>query len=566
MTSKNTRNCNIFYLKISLVIIFVSILVIPILFSGTHLIPNSEISTLTPRVSDFSKDDYTPILTQKKYSLGNISVNDIYLNDLEMGFYVYDIDYPLVGADNDSGALKILPLDFKFIETTKPAIQDNLDTTISDNDVITVKLNESLEVQYDNPQAGYLIYHSRLNPCRLIKFYIKNGSNIIELNNETDYSIDNKQFIIFNYEEFFPSLTIHNFTMYLIWKYELVLTSWNLLQTQPLEDLIMNEKEQNFTVRFNYNFIIAGKKFGVDISQGNYFADEIDLALQVNPPDRKSLNGHYLELNNVTVNINTHLTGNKSIIVLLSDGFSADLSLFSLNFTSVFEFKFISPVGKTWAIDRLVAMTNIRQRIFILSLVNGPKHIYIEGLSFYEPTIFLLPKKEVISSTSLFNRRVDSIYLNISITGREGIQIVAPYLITGETCPIIIKYYSAQTLHVVVTDTIRMPLVGASAELLYYDKLYGTYISIDKVQPISVGSTNENGVIMLKQIPHGNYTMRIYMNGILIKESPVSPDTNINYINTDYPHFPFWIIIFATINIIILFVGIVFYLKNKRKR
>ncbi|MFW9882069.1 MAG: hypothetical protein ACFFG0_54085, partial [Candidatus Thorarchaeota archaeon] len=340
---------------------------------------------------------------------------------------------------------------------------------------------------------------------------------------------------------------------------------WELFQ-DPAANLIMTETKHNFTVRFNYNFIITGRRFGENINQGNYYAGEMDLALLVNLPDRKSLSNHYLELNNVTVNINTHLTGNKSILVLLSDGLSANQSLFSLNFTSIFSLEFISPVAKTWAIDRLLAKINIRERIFILSLVSGPKHIYLEDLSFYEPTIFLLPTQEVISSTSLFLRRVISVYMNVTITGREGIKIIAPYLIVGETCPIIIKYYATQTLHVVVTDNIRMPLVGASVELLYNDKLYGTYISSEKVQPISAGSTDENGVIMLYNIPHGNYTIRIYMNGIFLKESKISPETNINYVSTNYPHFPFWIITFAIITGIILMIGVIFYLINKKMR
>ncbi|UCC20905.1 MAG: hypothetical protein JSV62_06395 [Promethearchaeota archaeon] len=566
MISNKIRNCNALYIKISLVIIFTCILVIPIVVGGTHLIPNSEISIVPPEVSNFSKDDYSPILSERKYSLGNISVNDIYLNDLEKGFDVYDTDYPLVGNDVSSGALNITLVDFKFIETIKPAIQDNLDSTISDNNIIKVKLNESLEVQYDNPQAGYLIYHSRLNPCRLLEFYIKNGSNFFELDNETDYNIDDKKFIIFDYEDFFPSLSANNFIIYFIWEYKIALDTWDLFQTQPVDHLIMTATEEIFTVRFNYNFIIEGRKFGEDITQGNYFADEIDLALLVNLPDRNSLNEHYLELNNVSVNINTHLNVNKSIEVLLSDGFSADQSLFNLNFTSDFTLKFIDPIVKTWTIDRLLANINIRERIYLLSIIDGPKHIYLEDLSFYEPTIFLLPNNELISSTSLFDRRVNVIYMNFTLTGREGIRIIAPYLIANETCPIIIKYYSTQTLHVVVTDNIRMPLVGATAELFYYSELYGTYISIDKVQPIPIGSTNENGVILLKNVPHGNYTMRIYMNGIFLKESLVSPDTNINYIYTDYPHFPFWIIIFAIINGIILIIGLGFYLKYKKMR
>ena len=543
---------------------FISILVIPIVIGRIHLNPNSEISYLPPIISDFSKDDYTPILSEEKYSLGNISINDIDLSALEEGFKSYNDTYPLIGEDIYSGALNVSQVDNKFVETIEPAIKENLKIGITDRDIITVKINESLYVEYDNPQAGYFIYHARLNPSRLKEIYVNNGSDIIELTNETDYIIDDNDFIVFNFDEYFPGVSTNNFTMDLIWEYDIILQLWELFQ-DPVQnpDLIMTEAEQNFTVRFTYNFILAGRKFGGDINQVNVYADNIDIALIVNLPDRNLLNDHILELNNVTVNINTHLNENKSIEIFLSDAFSADQSLFSLNFTSVFTLKFISPVGKTWAIDRLVALRDIRERIYLLSLINGPKHIYLKDLSFYEPTIFI---EQILSSSSLFERHVGYIYMNTSITGREGIKVLAPYLIAGETCPLIIKYISTQTLIVVITDNIKMPLVGASVEVFYCNKSYGTYISNDKVQPISPGTTNEFGEIILNDVPHGNYTVRIYMNGIIIKESIVNPENNINYIYTNYPHFPLWIIIFAIINGIILIVGVVFYLKIKKMR
>ena len=87
-----------------------------------------------------------------------------------MGFFNHNVIYPLVGEDINSGAYIISRTDFNFVETIDPAIQDNLDDNIIDSNIITVKLNETLEVEYNNPQAGYLIYLSRLRLSNYIVY------------------------------------------------------------------------------------------------------------------------------------------------------------------------------------------------------------------------------------------------------------------------------------------------------------------------------------------------------------------------------------------------------------
>lgn len=567
MTNKK-RNYTIKFLLVLVTIFFI---LIPLVLSDLKFDSNTVLNDPNPEISDFSKEDFNAILTEEKHGLGNISINDIDFSDLVMddvmGFITYNETYPLIWEDvYISEDLNITQLNMQFVGTTDPAIVDNLNENITDSNSITVKLNESLFVEYNDLTEGYLIYLPFLVPCNLLQFFVNNGTNIFELINETDYTVDKDNFIVFSYESYFNISVTTNFTMYLIWDYTLELTDWSLSQIEPQpDDLIIEFEEEDFTPDFNYFFILTGKKYNesILIPGTPIFADNIYIALTVNHPDKDLFTDHNLELNKEPVDIAGHLNPDDTIDVYLADHFSGDLSEFSLNFTIQFTFKFIEPVGETWAIDRLVELNNIRQRIYFASIKNGPQHIFFKYLSFYEPTIYA---DQILSNTSLFERDFEYFFLNTTLTGRYGIKVNVPYLIVGETCPFIIKYKPTQTLRVVVLDNIKMPLVGADVKVYYFDQEYGTYVSKDKVQPISPGKTNENGEIVLLHVPAGDYTIRVYYNGLFLKESTCSTYNYRNYIKTNYPHFPLWIIIFGVINGIILIFGLIFYSKYKKIR
>ncbi|MFX1504047.1 MAG: carboxypeptidase-like regulatory domain-containing protein [Promethearchaeota archaeon] len=540
-------------------------MIIPLILGVSSSYSSATIHDPNLKISDFSKDDYTPILSEEKYGLGNITVNDIDFSGLEMGFKNYTKTYPKIDEDFASGNLNMTQINMQFVETTEIAIVDNLDEKLEDKRYIKVKINESLFVEYNNLTVGYLIYHSRLHPAKLLQIFVKNDTEIRELVVEIDYYIDNDDFAVFNYENYFQQSTSSNFTIYFFWEYTILLRNWQIAQIYD-DNLIIKDQIQNLTAEFNYFFRVTGRKFDQDISADMINVDNIYIALTVNLPDKGLLNDHILELNGEIVNINDHLDLDKSVITLLADNFNANDSIFSLNFTSSFTLKFVDSVGETWAIDRLVAKTNIRERIYFPNLINGPKHIYLKFASFYEPTIEYNQDPKKLSSSSLFKRKVEFFEGNISLTGKVGTKVEIPYLILGETCPVILKYETNQNLRIVITDNIKMPLVGASVEIFYYGQKFGTYISNDRVQPIPTGTTNEQGEIVLRNVPIGNFTVRVYYNGIFIKESTVSTYNKINYIYTSYPHFPLWILVFGSISGIFLIIGIIFYLKYKKKR
>ncbi|MFX1477998.1 MAG: hypothetical protein ACFFCI_07685 [Promethearchaeota archaeon] len=518
--------------------------------------------------NEYSKENYSEILTSERYGYGNISLDNLRIRRYQIGFAHNNNTYPLLEEDywyDPQPNLNISKKSLTFKEVKNVAIKDNLDNTIKTANKFRVILNESLKVWFNNSIHGYLIYHSRYTPTILKEFWIDNGTTITKLKENRDYEIDHDDFLVFNYHEYFPKKVyksgFYNFTMYLLWQYNLTLEDWKINQYRN-EPLIMMESQENFSANFYYQFKIVGLRYGL-FTEILVDVDYMDVALTINLPDKESLNNLELELNNKTVNVNNHLNPDNSINIRFSDKFITNSSEFFLNFTCSYDLKFKEAVGKSWAVDRLRAKSYIRESIYFPSLVSGPQHIYLKGVKFYEPAANF---DQVLSNKSLFKRQVIYIDANETVTGKKGIYIIIPYLIVGETCPFSIIYKAKQLLKLAITDNIKMPLVGARIEIYYYGLMYGTYVSNKQIYPISPGNTNENGNLIIKNVPRGNYSVQIYYNGNFIQETVVSTDNDMNYIYTTVPHFPLWILIFGIITGIITVIGALFYIKNKKIR
>ncbi len=553
-----TRDYSIFSTKTVLIAFLVVLIIIPALLGNFKT--NSTI-TYDPyenglSTNEFTKDNYSAILTNEEYGLGSVSIDDMHFNTYFPGVANNSEVYPLLDEDLLSLALQFSNPSIEFIETISPAIKDNLNGT--NKITIAVKLNETFQVNYTNPKEGYLIYFSHFAQAKLLEFYVDNGSSIIKLTEDDDFIIDDIGFLVFYYEDYFQKGPIFEFKMYLIWDYDVALGDWTLDQREETP-LIMRESEQEFTSRFTYQFFLIG--WGVLPDFSTTPITYIDVALTINPPDKELLSYQELIINVVDKNVNDYLNPDKSLTIEITDQFSLNRSFISLNFTCSFGLKFEEPVGNSWAIDRLVAERNIRERVYFISMVTGPPHIYLKDVAFYDTGIFI---DEVIKTYSLFNREVQFFDANSSIPRQLGLKVNIPFLIVGETNPLSIKYLATQTLKIVVTDTIKMPLVGANVEILHYGAIYGTYISNKSAQPINPGTTDGNGQVVLYDVPRGNYTVRVLWQGKLVMEATVTTDKEINYVFTSVPHFPLWILIFGMVSGIILVIGAVFYLKYKK--
>lgn len=551
-------------IKIKNLIFFILVLLIfstlvpffSIIFTNSNIYDNQD----NLKINDFSKEDYSPIIEERKYGLGNITIYNMTFSGLEIGHYIYNASYPLLWYDYDSGALSITSKEIKFIETNESARIDNLNSDLIDRNEIRVELNETLKVWYDNPNEGYLIYRPRLYPSYLTNFYVFDGIDILELTGDIDYYIDDRDFLVFDYNDYFQKGATFNFTMYLIWEYDLTVDPWKL--NQYTDKLNMIKAEQNFTAKFNYEFTLTGQMWHADTNQKRT-TENVGVALNVFLPDSDLLDNHSLLLNNQSVAIDDHLNFDKSINITLSDFFFANESWFFLNFTANYMVRFIEPVSKTWAIDRLVALRNIRERIYFPSLISGPRHIYLSFLSIYEPAIL---SEDILSTDSLFEREVLYFDENITDNGGVRLKVELPYMLVGETCPFSVNYVAVDKLRIIVTDSIKMPIMDLKLRIYYYDLNYGTYISNNRTQPIAPLKTNENGEVSLNSVPKGNYTVEVYQYGNLIVRTNVSTYNEINYIYTNIMHIPIWILIFGSINGSFLIIGIIVYLKNKKSR
>jgi hypothetical protein len=522
--------------------------------------------------SSFSADDYTPILDEPVQGLGNITVTKLFYH--EIGLYNHSEAYPNLVDDLSSGALNITYLNTVYIETVKVAQFNNLDDSIPSSDTITVLLNESISVQYntsiDNSE-GFMIYTPRLFPKNLVHVFIQNQSDpdIVELT-DNDYVLDSNEFIKFNYYNYFKT-NFNNFSIYFIFEYDLEPQAWMLYQDLN-EPLKITQQEQNFTPSFHYNFTFIGTKLTGNFSGSQItLADNLIVDLLIEPLDKDLLFDHALTIQDQEILDFLELDNTINVTM------SGDAKKFSLSFKANFTLRFENPVDYSWAIDRLYEGRDIRQRIYLPSLIAGPEHIFLRDVTLLENTIIA---DQVVKNYSIFERHVDyfdivefitqetienSLIFTENAVKRKGLELVIPYLIVGETNPCFINYQANNDLRIIITDNIRMPLAGYRVELFYFGKKYGTYISNDLIQPMAQTYSDENGAVLIENVPNGNYTVRIYQGNILISESLINTFREINYFQTDVIHFPFWILIFGGTTAVLFLIGLVSYFNNKKR-
>ncbi|MFX1455090.1 MAG: hypothetical protein ACFFDB_06910 [Promethearchaeota archaeon] len=556
---KKIRKGSNFFSKTILVIFLVGLVLIPVFFNISKIHSLKKIDGEELSISDYRREDYKPILSTDIYGLGSVTINNMHFNYYVIGNINHSTNHPLIDEDITSNALKIGIEKIDYLGTTQSAISDNLNHTKQVQ--IYVKLNETLKVEYNNTMAGYLIYLSRFSLAKLLDFYVEYDSMIVRLTEGIDYTIDEIGYVIFNYETYFQKGPIFSFKIHFIYEFGFAIGDWTLDQREETP-LVMSEKEQDFSSRFTYQFYLIGWAVTFDLS-GTVPIDYIDLALTITPPDKDQLSYQELIVNTLFKNVNDYVNPNKTLSIEISDLFKPNRSFISLNFTCDFGLKFEEPVGNSWAIDRLVNGRNIRERTYIISMVTGPPHIFLKNISLYETNINI---EQVTKASSLFNREVEYFDANQSFPRQLGLMMKIPYLIVGETCPFSIQYIVSETLNIIVTDSIKMPLVGVNIEILFWGAKFGTYISNISTQPISPGLTNGNGQVILYDVPRGNYTARVIWQGAVVKESTITTDKEVNYIFTNVPHFPLWIMIFGMISGIILVFGALFYIKYKKVR
>lgn len=564
------------YRKFLIVLFVVLSSIIPLIFMDDLFNYNSldreDINiNIDPKIQFFSKDDYSPILDVPEQGLGNITISKLTFN--EEGIFNRSERYPNLVDDLSSGALNITYLGTKYMQTNEIAQFNNLDKSLPESDEITVLINESISVQYNSSiggSEGYLIYSPRLLPRVLKQVLVQNeSSSIIEELGEDDYSLDVDDYLIFDYQNYFQD-NFHNFSIYLIFEYKLTAYGWELAQyTKNI--LTLTQQEQTFSPSFYYNFTLTGLKDPDNLTVSFVPAENLVVELIVNPLDKNLFYDQQLKINDQVENDFLEQDN------LIKVNISADAKLFSLTFKTNFTLKFENPVDYSWGIDRLIEGRNVRERIYFPSLISGPKHIYLKNVSLIENTITI---NQIISNSSLFDRPINYFDVIVSITQssidysliftenavkRKGLRLTIPYLILGETSPFLLKYDATNDLKIIITDNIRMPLIGYRIKLLYFGKVFGTYISNDLTQPMAPAYSNENGEILIENVPNGNYTVKIYQDNVIIMDAIINTFSEVNYINTKVLYFPLWILVFGGINGALILIGLIIYFNHKRR-
>ncbi len=550
----NLKQCSLSLIFLSL-ILFQSVLIISAQTSNTMQLNNT--SNYTLKAQNFEKDDYSSILRKVKSGLGSVSVLNFSFH--EKGFVNYSSQFPDLEDDISQEGLNVSYLGTIFNKTISNASRNYLNDEYIDQNTLSIMIKESIEVAFDNNSdsnglSGYILYLPRLYPIEIEKIYVNNS-----LLDESEYSIemvDNSyQFIKFNYYDKFGEMINGHFSLDFLFSYILTLESWEITQLNS-KDLLVQNETQNVRADYKYSFEINGKKYtGNRPSISTNEASNLTLSLQVSPFDMAQLINLSLSLNGDLVSDISNYLFNDNINISLGDSFTANGSTFILNFSSDFEIKFLEAVGNFWAIDRLARDADIRQRIYFPSVVDGPKHLLIK-FTIDEPSIGGLQYR---NHQSQFDRS-----FGVFRSPQGIINITTPALIRGElACPFIIKYQVEKSLKLVVTDNLNMPLIGVDVIVLYYDRPFGTYISKSSTQPIAPLSTDQNGEIILKNLPNGNYTIQIYRNGNLRAIQIVSTNTEEHYIKTNILHIPVVIMVFGGISTITLVIGIILYLRNK---
>ena len=579
-------NKKIVFKTITVLFIFIS-LILPFLFvnftankgdSYTNSTNYSDLRYENEPKTQFSKDDYSPILEIEQSALGQINITNLYFN--ETGFTIWTLKYPNLDDDLNSGALKMIYKQTKFIRHVAPVEFTDYNEEKIQGIYTKIRVNESISVQYNKSKPGlegYLFYLPRLNRVELLELWVENGtpSKLTKLNSG-NYTIETisetQQNLLFYYDRFFKS-NVYNFTFHLIYDFEVVIDSWDL-QQETNQELVISEDKKSISPKYHYEFFLYGYKTPSDIIDHEIFADSLLLNLTISPMNKDLLFGHQFWINDQIVTT-SFLHPDKSIY---TNWQVSNRTHYYLEFFVTFTMDFVDPVDFSWGIDRLVADDDIRERIYFPRIISGPSRIYLKNVKILEETIAF---DQIISASSIFERPVLFTEINVSqteeetgqslifneiTTKRRGIKITMPYMILGEVCPFIIKYETGSNLKIVVTDNIGMPVSNLEVIIYYFGEEYGTYISSEKTQPLGPQITDENGEILLEKVPDGNYTVKVYYFNNVVKESEVSTFLEINYVPTTIIHIPIVVLIFGSIFGFVLIIGLFYRLRQEKSR
>ena len=508
--------------------------------------------------SNTVETEYSEINEDGAQPVGNMTIETV--NDLGQGL----METTQVGVDPQN-------ITFTYIEYDWLGVQQIAYAETHGNDWwtgnIELRINETVEYNYyANDTATLLSYRPILSDPEIIEMNI-NSTPIDDIETVEKSPLNG---FLFNYSDYHESDPVGTLIVDYVYDSNVTISQWVLRQKQdpysPVESPFIDVYEKsNIASYYNYSF-----------QMGDYNLD-IDVDLLINLPDIDFINDDLLWQKRY----NTSSTLEYEDVTRLSNdtfrlpNLDIDSKTFILDFTVNHTIELVNKFSEYWTKDYLADDTSIRIREFDISVVDGPPTIAVSNFRLNLSEFFY---EEFIEVTSAFGRPIETYNMrNVGhrtlngtridfLGGYEGL-FAEYYLVKGEVDSISLKYRTPTDLNIKIVDKINNPLRNAEVKLKLGNSTnatYGTYISEELSVPYAFKMTDSLGFVHYPDTPRGNYTVDVYYQNRLVAEgASIDSNLEVNVVFTSVPHFPVWIIIFASTSAVL---GAVGFLIMKRAK
>ncbi|MHA1821817.1 MAG: hypothetical protein ACTSU2_06070 [Promethearchaeota archaeon] len=562
-----------------ILIIIVSLFIISPIILQSLIVLNSNSNLLGPKTgptyqqysdsSGFGMPEmaYIPKAREFIQPISNITI--ISIDSMGPGNTSYE--YP-----NEIYNISFHYLGYKLLNVTKAA--DSSDWDIDHrNSNITFIVNETARFDYwYNDSVTMLRFRSTLYKGTLKAMYI--NQTLIDPENIT---IKEDGGIYYNFSEYYKQNNNGSLIVDYITEYNLTIADYYLYQFKPENYPYLTNNSNTIVGHYNLTFSFGDQNLNLTPT------------FLINIPDSDYVDNIFMsQFTGGTPGANTYgfpfhnftLLSNKTVQTSLL----INSTKYSVNFDANFTLAFIHRAGSGWwSRDALYSGRSIRERQYELSVIDGPPHILI---SYFQVNLSSIPYPDFVNVISSFGRYVTATDMNKTIGEREEVidnitqhikiysQMVGTalnftkrknsddtyYLMRGEIDVIKIRYQAERILNIMIVDKENFPLKGVEVKIYYMNVSYGTVMSYKGNEVIPPLITDNYGQVIVPDVPYGNYYIEVIKNGHTLVNSTVTTEYTLNIVSTTIPHFPLWILIYASASTVIMITGWILYRKNKR--
>jgi hypothetical protein len=528
----------------------------------------------TPQSAVTTVDEpITKLKTDQNNSLGEIAIHNIYNMSAPFFFNAFPENTPSANITYIYSMSSNLPV-ITIIPASFTHATGELNSRTSN---ITVRMNQTVYFKYNYSTTVFEVgIQSKIQPAVLYKIYYSTNNIQFVPANQSDYYTSSTNVFVYNFTHLYQQQ--NNGSFYLRFEYDVPIpvSQWSVTALSPTENdgyNYLNARTTNIIQKYNLN-----------VSLGIGDGPVLDANFSVTLPGKNNVfNSSFNMYNNNAPNGTFHQTLFRDNVYYFRAQFMDTSNsyvkvgfIFYTNFTV--EFKGTVLYEKFWAEDRLVSGFKTRERDYKISIIAGPEDLGLPFLRFNDTSIYFsdTTRRTFISE---LGRSVTIEDMNksapiqtdpdqpASLVGyrAEGISVLGfqYFLYKGEVDVVTVNYNAVRHLQLVVTDNIKIPLVGYKVNLYLGNHAYGTFINQEKIVPYPTKTTDIEGRVSVRNVPRGNYTIEVLdPNGKFVQNLTANSEELTNYIITDIDHFPTEILVYTGIFTAILLLGIALYKKN----